>query len=118
VEHHCDAIDLNLGCPQRVAAQGHYGSFLLDDVDRPLVLAMVRAVSAGVSIPLFVKIRLLSTLEETVELVEQLRDAGAALVAIHARHRVDLTKRSGPSARDGPALLDQVTRIIGEPPSI
>jgi hypothetical protein len=66
VEHECDAIDLNLGCPQRVAAQGHYGSFLLDPVDRPLVLDMVRTGSKGISIPMFVKIRLLNSIEETV----------------------------------------------------
>ena len=111
VEDACDAIDLNLGCPQRVAAQGHFGSFLLDEADRPLVLKMVRTLSSSLSIPVFVKIRLLSTLPETIRLVEQLRDSGAALVAIHARHRVDLTKRSGPGARDGPALLDQVSAI-------
>ncbi len=111
VEDRCDAIDLNLGCPQRVACQGHYGSFLLDDCDRDLVLSMVRTVSQNIKIPLFVKIRLLSTLDDTITLVGQLRDAGASLVAIHARHRVNLTQRSGPGARDGAALLDQVTEI-------
>lgn len=76
MQHRCDAIDINLGCPQRVAFQGHYGSFLLDEIDRPLVLGMVRALRAGVSIPVFCKIRLLDTLEATVELCRQVRAGG------------------------------------------
>ena len=111
VENECDAIDLNLGCPQRVAFVGHYGSFLLDDIDRPLVLDIVSTLAAKVKIPIFVKIRLLSTVEETVTLCKQLAKAGAALVAIHARHRVNLVKRDGPGARDGAAFLDQVAEV-------
>ena len=57
---------------------------------------------------MFVKIRLLNTVEETIELVRQLHEAGAALVAVHARYRVNLVGRSGPGARDGAAHLDQV----------
>jgi tRNA-dihydrouridine synthase len=102
---------LNLGCPQRVAHAGHFGSFLLDDEDRDLVLNIVRTVSSGLTIPMFVKIRLLETVEKTIIFCQQLIDAGAALIAIHARHRVSLVGRSGPTARDGPALLDQVQVI-------
>lgn len=87
VQGDCDAIDLNLGavvnmnslllwwspaflwatlgvtfrcssgCPQRIAHSGHFGSYLLGDEDRPLVLDIVRTVSAGIRIPMFVKIR-------------------------------------------------------------
>lgn len=95
---YCTA-DLNLGCPQRIAHSGHFGSYLLDPADRPLVLEMVRTLAQGLTIPIFVKIRLLNTIEESIELCQQLVDAGAALIAIHARYRVNLVGRSGPGAR-------------------
>ena len=110
VENQCDAIDLNLGCPQRTAYIGHFGSYLLDDTDRDLIVDIVKAGNAAVKIPIFVKIRLLDTLEKTILLVQQLRDAGASLVAIHARYRAS-HERKGAGARDGPALLDQVLKI-------
>lgn len=111
VESQCDAIDLNLGCPQRVAFTGHFGSYLLDDSDRALVIDMVKTVSRGIQIPLFVKIRLLDKIQDSERLCFQLAEAGTALIAIHARYRVNLVGRSGPGARDGPAHLDQVRAI-------
>ena len=118
VEHRCDAVDLNLGCPQRIAHSGHFGSYLLDEVDRPLVCDIVRTLSKNLAVPVFVKIRLLENTEKTVELCCQLRDAGASLIAVHARHRVNLVGRSGPGARDGAALLGEVTTICERVPNV
>lgn len=111
VQDKCDAIDLNLGCPQRIAHAGHFGSYLLNPEDRSLILRIVKTVADAVSIPVFVKIRLLNSVQESIELVNQLAEAGASLVCIHARYRVNLVGRTGPGARDGAAHLDQVAEI-------
>lgn len=111
VEFLCDAIDLNLGCPQRIAHAGHYGSFLLGEEDRPLIISIVKNLSENISLPIFVKIRLLDSVPQTIELCRQLISAGASLIAIHARYRVNLVGRTGPGARDGAAHLDQIREI-------
>ena len=111
VEGKCDAIDLNLGCPQRTAYVGHFGSYLLDPKDRQLVLDIVRAGSRAVAtVPIFVKIRLMDTLPDTIELCRQLREAGAGLIAIHGRYRASF-ERKGAGARDGPAMLEQIAAV-------
>lgn len=116
VEQHCDAIDLNLGCPQRTAYLGHFGSYLLTNTDRQLICNIIRAGKMAVYVPIFVKIRLLDTIDETITLCHQLRDAGASLIAIHARYRASW-ERTSASAREGPALLDQIALIKASMPN-
>merc|ERR1711939_175947 len=49
VEGRCDAIDINMGCPQDIARRGQYGSFLLEKPE--ICEAMVRAMSTQSSVP-------------------------------------------------------------------
>ena len=100
------AVDLNLGCPQRSAQAGHFGAFLCDRGDRELLLNIVSTLSRSLTVPFFCKIRLLDDLNDTLEFVQQLQDAGCALLAVHGRYRGSPSHR-----RDGPAHLDQIALI-------
>ena len=62
---HCDAVDLNLGCPQHIARKGHYGAFLmLTEEDRKLVGEIISKAKDHHFIT--VKIRVFDSLEETL----------------------------------------------------
>jgi tRNA-dihydrouridine synthase 1 len=95
----CDAIDLNLGCPLPQAREGRFGAFLLDREHWSTVGAVVRSLVAAVALPIFVKIRLLETTEETVELCNLLIDAGCSLIAVHGRRRPPAGEHRGERQR-------------------
>ncbi|KXZ49917.1 hypothetical protein GPECTOR_19g368 [Gonium pectorale] len=80
-----DAIDLNLGCPQRIAKRGGYGAFLMDDL--PKVETMVRTLAQNLRIPVTVKIRIFPDLDRTLAYARMVEAAGASLVAVHGRLR-------------------------------
>jgi tRNA-dihydrouridine synthase 1 len=89
VEDKCDAVDINLGCPQRCAKKGHYGAFLLEQPDlvyrmgnmnllaRNTKRTLVRTLAQNLKIPVYCKIRILPTEEATLKLAKGIEDAGA-----------------------------------------
>jgi tRNA-dihydrouridine synthase 1 len=121
VQMGCDGIDLNLGCPQRTAFVGHYGSYLCTDeptTHEHVALMLTSAVqSIQNKIPVTAKIRLLHPTDArfTFNLCRTLHanGQGASEIAIHARQRASW-ERTGPGARDGPADLHQVATIVRE----
>ncbi|KAF9233416.1 FMN-linked oxidoreductase [Melanogaster broomeanus] len=87
--------DLNLGCPQEHAREGHFGGYLLNKKDWPLVESIV---------PSSAKIRLCSS-AKTTDFGRLLEHAGASWITLHARH-VSAKRR-----RQGAADLDAVREL-------
>ena len=102
VQHRCDAVDVNLGCPQKIAKRGHYGAWLSDDWQ--LLKQIVGTLHCHLDCPVTTKIRLLHSaddvncsngkppvdrysLSRSVDYARMLVDAGSSLVAVHGRTR-------------------------------
>jgi tRNA-dihydrouridine synthase 1 len=85
VEQFCDAVDLNLGCPQGIARKGHYGAFLQEDPE--LVYKLINKLHNELSIPVTAKFRILDTKEKTLEYAKTILSAGASCIAVHGRRR-------------------------------
>ena len=82
---YCDAVDLNLGCPQGIAKSGHYGAFLQEDWDT--VHALVNKLHKELSIPVTAKMRILETSEKTLNYAKMIVSAGASILTVHGRRR-------------------------------
>ncbi len=85
IEDKCDAIDLNLGCPQGIAKKGNYGAFLMDDWD--LIYKLINNLHLNLKIPVTAKIRVFKDKERTLDYAKMVLKAGAQFLTIHGRTR-------------------------------
>lgn len=105
----CDAVDLNLGCPQRIAKKGHYGAFLMGEWE--LVESIVRTLAQGLKVPVTVKIRVYPEVEKTVAYAKMLERAGASVVAVHGRLREWKNNRDHRADWDKIRAVKQALRV-------
>ncbi|KAH0423336.1 dihydrouridine synthase [Colletotrichum camelliae] len=82
---YCDAVDLNLGCPQGIARKGKYGAFLQEDQE--LIFKLINTLHKNLPIPVTAKIRILDTKEATLAYAKNVLAAGASIVTVHGRRR-------------------------------
>lgn len=85
VAPYCDAVDLNLGCPQGIARSGHYGAFLQEDWDT--IYKMINTLHKELTVPVTAKMRILETREKTLEYAKMILSAGASILTVHGRRR-------------------------------
>ncbi|KAF8406284.1 hypothetical protein HHK36_008369 [Tetracentron sinense] len=85
VEPYCDYVDINLGCPQRIAKRGNYGAFLMENL--PLIKSLVQKLALNLNVPVSCKIRIFPKLQDTITYAQMLEDAGCSLLAVHGRTR-------------------------------
>jgi len=83
LENEVTAIDLNLGCPQKIAKRGRYGAYLLPDVK--LVQSILTRMVNELKCPITAKIRIFSSLEDTLALCRMVESCGVQLLTVHAR---------------------------------
>ena len=83
VEDHCDAVEINLGCPQQCARNGNYGAFLMRSPE--ILYEMVSTVAQGSKIPVLCKVRIFKNYQQTLTMCQMLQNAGCSVLTVHGR---------------------------------
>jgi len=99
-----DFIDINFGCPVKKVVKRNGGSGCLRDLN--LVQGVIRAVSAGTSLPVTVKIRSgwNEEMRDPVAIALRCQDAGARALTLHPRTRTQMYS--------GNARWDEIAAVV------
>jgi len=90
----CCAVDVNLGCPQRVAKKGAYGAYLADNPK--LVEEIVGRLCRECHIPITCKMRVTESVEGTIAFAQMLERCGCAMITIHGRTKGQISVKNSP----------------------
>ncbi|GAA5829486.1 hypothetical protein JCM3766R1_001119 [Sporobolomyces carnicolor] len=107
LEGKCDAVDLNLGCPQGIARRGKYGAFLMEEWD--LIRSMISHLHQNLAIPVTAKIRCFPTLSKTLSYASHVFASGAQILTLHGRTREMKGQLTGFASWD---KIKQVVKLV------
>uniref|UniRef100_A0ABZ3NNK1 Dihydrouridine synthase 2 n=1 Tax=Rattus norvegicus TaxID=10116 RepID=A0ABZ3NNK1_RAT len=85
VENDVAGIDVNMGCPKEYSTKGGMGAALLSDPDK--IEKILSTLVKGTHRPVTCKIRILPSLEDTLNLVKRIERTGISAIAVHGRNR-------------------------------
>ncbi|NXL92282.1 DUS2L synthase, partial [Alectura lathami] len=83
VEGDVAGIDINMGCPKEYSTKARMGAALLSDPDK--IESILTTLVKGICKPVTCKIRILPSVEDTVNLVKRIEKTGIAAIAVHGR---------------------------------
>jgi len=108
VEPYVSGFDVNMGCPKEFSLKGGMGAALLTQPEK--VKSILTTLVEGLSIPVTCKIRILSTLEETLNLARLIEQCGVSALAVHGR-----TIEERPRAPNHNDVIREITKILSIP---
>ena len=89
-------IDVNMGCPKDFSVKGGMGVALLNRQDR--ISEIMSALVKSSHIPITCKIRILPSLDKTIDLLKLIESTGVSAVTIHGR--TSSQRRTEPNQND------------------
>ena len=92
LEGKCAAVDINLGCPQKIAKKGKYGAFLAENVEQ--VRDIVTRLVNGTKLPVCCKMRIYDDTERTIQFARMLEDCGCKLLTVHGRTKEQINLKN------------------------
>ena len=95
LQAHVTGLDLNLGCPQKIAKRGNYGAYLLPQTEK--VCLIVESLCKNLECPISVKIRKFDNIADTIALCRDLESCGISMLTMHGRTRQQNKQLSGPA---------------------
>ncbi|NWV90661.1 DUS2L synthase, partial [Machaerirhynchus nigripectus] len=89
VESDVAGIDINMGCPKEYSTKASMGAALLSDPDK--IESILTTLVKGICKPVTCKIRILPSVQDTVNLVKRIEKTGIAAIAVHGRKSLVLS---------------------------
>lgn len=85
VEKDVAGIDINMGCPKEFSVKGGMGVALMANLEN--AKKILGTLVQNISVPVTCKIRIKDTVEETINVVNELASTGIKAIGIHGRTR-------------------------------